>query len=259
VAVLGDSFVWGDGLENLDDVWAHRLESKLVARYGDAVEVMSWGRRGWSTYRQLEFLQGPGSEFDFDYLIIGYVSNDPHIPKVSMPRRMFVWHKIMKRLVPLIDNVVLLVLPATSNFLYSLPYFKNWGYGGWKRALYSNQNMENYALVLEELRNHLYQRGIKFVFIITPTMQDIPFDDQFNALFMRFDQLGIPYVDLRPDVADAFGKYSSQQIRNELWANPANSHPGVLLHDLYAEKAYDYLARQNNCCIRKLPRIGDGR
>lgn len=71
-----------DGVANLDDVWSHRLEGKLVAKYGGTVEVLSWSRKGWSTHRQLRFLKDSGSEFDF--LIVGHVSNDPHIPRISM-------------------------------------------------------------------------------------------------------------------------------------------------------------------------------
>ena len=245
IVVMGDSFVWGDGMADLDDVWNRRLEAKLIARYGDAVEVMSWGKRGWATYGQLEFLKGPGSEFDFDFLVVGYVSNDPHIWRKSMPRRLFIWQKIAKRVVPFIDNVVLLVSTTTNNLIYSLPYFKNWGYEGWKHALYSDENLKNYESILRELQAHLRSRGIDYVFVITPTMRDMPFDDEFDALLALFDRLGLPYLDLRPAVQAAFGGYSSAEIREKLWANPADGHPGTPLHELYAEETYNFLLKRD--------------
>ncbi|MBW1990491.1 MAG: SGNH/GDSL hydrolase family protein, partial [Deltaproteobacteria bacterium] len=51
VAVVGDSFVWGDGVPS-GESWSRKLERE-VARLAPHVEVMSSGRSGWSTSDQL--------------------------------------------------------------------------------------------------------------------------------------------------------------------------------------------------------------
>src|SRR4051812_13244556 len=38
IAVLGDSFIWGDGLP-YENIWSHKLETKLSAEY-DSLEVL---------------------------------------------------------------------------------------------------------------------------------------------------------------------------------------------------------------------------
>jgi len=53
--ILGDSFVWGDGLKKTHDIWSRILEAKLIERYGNKVEVISWGKRGWSSHNVLKF------------------------------------------------------------------------------------------------------------------------------------------------------------------------------------------------------------
>lgn len=243
VAVLGDSFVWGDGLENLSDVWSHRLESMLTTHHGDAVEVLSWGRRGWSTYTQLQFLKQTGVDFEIDFVMIGYVSNDSHVRGQSMARRTFIWDKIAWRITRLIPSVHQLVTWNVNNLLYSLPYFENWGYQGWLLALYTPENLKAYRTVLEELREHLAERGIPVVFVLTPTMQDLPLRGEIDAVLALLDELEVPYVDVRETIEQAFGHYGPARIRAELWANPVDAHPGVPLHAIYAEAAYDYLMR----------------
>lgn len=241
IAVLGDSFVWGDGLSDLSAVWSHRMEDRLVELFGDDVEVLSWGKRGWSTFSEVDFLQSEGSEFDIDLLIIGYVSNDPHIPGESMPRRMFVWDKVAMKALPFIDNVIHLVSTTMNSFLYSLPYFHNWGYEAWKRELYSDANLARYELVLKTLQEHLKERQVDYLFVITPTMQDPGYADQFVKLLDLFERLGVPYLDLRPVLESRFGDYSASRVRRELWANPADGHPSEVLHEMYAEETLRYL------------------
>lgn len=241
IAVLGDSFIWGDGVPNLDDVWTHRLEAKLIQEFGDTVEVLTWGRRGWSTHRQLAFLQGEGSEFEIDYLLVGYVFNDPHIPERSMPRRTFVWDKVVKKMLPFLKNTTLVVTDVINNALYSLPYFDNWGYWGWQRQLYSDENLEKYEVILRDLQRVCQDREIEYQFVITPSWHTRELRSEAIPLLEIFDSLGIPYIDLRPAFDDAFGGFSAKQVREELWANPADSHPSPRLHGFFADEVFDFL------------------
>ena len=55
VAVLGDSFIFGDGVA-YDFIWSHKLEKSITKNY-PKIEVLSWGRNGWSTKQQYEFLK----------------------------------------------------------------------------------------------------------------------------------------------------------------------------------------------------------
>ena len=67
IAVLGDSFIWGSGLD-YEQIWSHKLERKLLAEY-DSIEVMSWGLCGWSTLDEFNFYKEHGKDFDIDLLM----------------------------------------------------------------------------------------------------------------------------------------------------------------------------------------------
>ena len=74
VAVLGDSFVYGDGLHN-EDRWSVRFEKLLRVRHPD-LQVLHWGRNGWSTFDEFNFLKQYGGALGVDLLLVGFVTND---------------------------------------------------------------------------------------------------------------------------------------------------------------------------------------
>ena len=239
IAVLGDSFVYGAGLADPNDIWSHVLEKKIRTEYGDSVEVLSWGRNGWSTYDEFRFLKGWGSAFDIDYLVIGVIHNDPHIPGISMPRRNFVWHKLAQQL-PFFKNTIRFLSNYLNEALYHLPYFSDWGNIGWRNALYSEENLRAYENMLGEFKNHLESHEINYVFVSTPTLGDSAFRKYYELLLNVFDRKDIRYLDLYPKVVETFGHYNGKQIRQKLWANPVNGHPGQRLTMLYAESVFEY-------------------
>lgn len=240
IVVLGDSFVWGDGIRDQDDIWSHILEKKINEKYGDSVEVLSWGRNGWSTYAELEFLKGPGSDFEFDFLILSFVMNDLHIPKVSMPRRSFIWHKVAWRLSPF-KNTTRFLSEQLNQFLYSLPYFKNWGYEAWQRSLYSEDNFRRYKEVIKELNRYLVKNNIQYLVVGVHTVKKSDIKNERGLLAEMFKENNMPYIDLHLEVMNRFGHYDNVKIRKELWANPINSHPARPLSELYADSTLDYL------------------
>ena len=242
IAVLGDSFIYGDGLADKADIWSHILERRFNEKYGNSIEVIHWGKNGWSTHRELQFLKNQGSEFEIDFLIIGLFGNDLHISGTSMPRRYFIWHKIVRQ-TPLFKNTARFLSDNINNALYSLPYFKNWGSIGWRKALYSEENLRAYERILLDLKKHLEAKGIDYLFVFTPTL-DETYREGYKLLSKVFDRNSMPYLDLSPKVWETFGGYSVEQIRQELWANPGNSHPAKPLTTLYADTVFKYFQNQ---------------
>ncbi len=70
VVVLGDSFVWGDGLDP-EIRWPSKFEKLVNCR------VFPFGKNGWSTIEYLGFYEQHLRRLDFDYLLISIVENDP--------------------------------------------------------------------------------------------------------------------------------------------------------------------------------------
>ncbi len=75
IAVLGDSIVWGHGLE-LQDTFAKQLESMLNEISGQRFEVLNFGVSGYSTQQEVELYRVKAKQYDPDLVIVGYCLND---------------------------------------------------------------------------------------------------------------------------------------------------------------------------------------
>jgi hypothetical protein len=79
ILVVGDSYVWGAGVADLQAVWPDRLEEVLNVRHGiDAYTVSKLGRGGASFMDYAEWLTPEVIEqFRPELIVIGYHVNDP--------------------------------------------------------------------------------------------------------------------------------------------------------------------------------------
>jgi hypothetical protein len=75
IAMLGDSIVWGHGLE-LQDTFAKQLERMLNENTNKTFEVLNFGVSGYSTRQEVELYRVKASEYDPDLVIVGYCLND---------------------------------------------------------------------------------------------------------------------------------------------------------------------------------------
>ena len=230
IAVLGDSFIWGDGVD-YDTIWSHKLEKKLLEQY-DNIEVLSWGQNGWSTKDELDFLKKEGIKYNIDLLIVGFVTNDPDLHNI--PQEQLVLTPAKK------------YFPNSVAFLTSYinriteMYFPEYGYTNWEDKLYSDNNLLNYRKVLEELFTFCQTKNIKLLFILTPNNYYEYFIDKYNKVIPIFQNIGINYLNLYPIIYKELHTYNPRK----LWANPANGHPGELVTSLYANEIFKYLMSQ---------------
>jgi|GEM_PF-2047006 len=77
ILVIGDSFAWGDGYSNINNVWWSQLERELRRRGHDRVEVIGAGACGASTRDQIARADGLVETYDPDLVIWGFCHNDP--------------------------------------------------------------------------------------------------------------------------------------------------------------------------------------
>ena len=62
----------GDGLK-ITDTWPYKLRISVDCN------VYPFGKNGWTSVEQFEFYDKALKNLEFDYLIVGVVSNDPHL------------------------------------------------------------------------------------------------------------------------------------------------------------------------------------
>ena len=165
IIVLGDSFVWGQGLK-IEKRWVSNLQNKIDCA------VFPFGKRGWSTYEYLGYYDEHLRQLAADFIIVGLVSNDPH-PRGKYKNYYF--HKDL--MIRSNDNDIanltsLNFLKTYRNEFQALDYFnqvvKNffdtqtngygsinsppiveYGYQNWERRLYEKDLLQPWIQALE--------------------------------------------------------------------------------------------------------------
>ncbi|MFA6318010.1 MAG: SGNH/GDSL hydrolase family protein [Elusimicrobiota bacterium] len=233
VVVLGDSYVWGDGLAAAT-TWPHLLRERLEAARPGRFEVLSWGLCGWATVHQLVFLEKHGDDFKPDAVLVGFVSNDPDMLD-RRQRRIDPngppWSWLAK---PFPRGAAFLSGHVEALLSRFLP---GWGYERWEDGLYTAENLERYDETLAALQAWCSARRTRLVFLLTPNADYGRNRRRFDALLPLLRERGIEHRDLLPPVSERFAGRSERS----LWANPANPHPCPAMHALFAEQAADLL------------------
>lgn len=235
IAVIGDSFIWGHGVP-YDDVWSHRLARRIAEESPD-VEVMSWGRNGWQTLHQLEFMQKHGVDYDIDLLVVGFVTNDPDVGAIPKKRLMWQESALVKAIAKVLPNVTSFIADHINAMLYR-SFLKDYGYAAWEDSLYSEENLQRYARVLQVFSHFCRSNDIRMLFVLTPSNHDRGrYEGKYRKIRPLLENAGIEYLDLLPVVQQEFGQYGLR----ELWANPVNGHPNPEVNEIFAREVFDYL------------------
>lgn len=77
ILALGDSYTWGDKIASSDSTWPALLEAVLRREVAETpVEVLNWGRNGFTTANQAELLRRLGWQADPDLVLVQFGIND---------------------------------------------------------------------------------------------------------------------------------------------------------------------------------------
>lgn len=237
IAVLGDSFVWGDGVD-YDTAWGHKLEKRVLQKYPN-IEVMSWGHNGWSTLGEFDFLQKTGISFEIDYLIVGFVNNDPDINEYEQKNLVWQLSPSLKLAQALLPNTIDFLSAHINNILERY-FFKDFSYASWIQKLYSAENLKKYGILLANLSQFLNEQHIPVLFVLTPNDPSPDYRIQFDQIISLLTDAKIENLDLYPAVEKKF-KGNKGRL---LWANPANGHPNGQVTEVYANEVFDYLEKE---------------
>ena len=228
IAVLRDSFIWGDGLP-YEKVWSHKLERRLEMNY-DSIEVLSWGRCGWSTLDEFNFFKEHGKDYDIDLLIVAWVDNDPDMGKIPQQ-----YNGDAKGTYP----VRYFISPALAQSALNRDNIEA-GQVWWK-GIYSAENLKDYQVVLNEFHQYLEDSHVQSLVVMTMPGFGSEGLERFNRARPLIINAGFPCLDLYEPVKHKLGHYKP----SELQANPVNSHPGELLTEEFALEAGEYLSQNH--------------
>ena len=76
ILLLGDSVSWGDGMEDVRQVYPYLLEQRLNQEGKETYEVINSAVPGYSTFQQLRYLQLKGMDLNPDMIILQFCLND---------------------------------------------------------------------------------------------------------------------------------------------------------------------------------------
>lgn len=241
VAVLGDSFIWGVGVED-NVIWTNKLK-RLLNQTGMKAEVLNWGKPGWSTLDEFQFLKSEGIRYDFDLLLVGFVVNDP-VMDGSMHISFIYVGGIIDRLIIqplskyLFPNALSLLVDLANGFFDK--YF-GYGYANWLDKVYSPENLQQYKGLLKEMSEYCSSRHIRILFVMTPENHHPSLNKRFEQIIGLLDDAGIPYLNLYPEIYNRFHHLPN----SKLWANPADRHPGDMVTEVYARSLHQYLLKHS--------------
>ena len=244
LAVVGDSFTWGQGVENYQDRFSNILGQKLAERCGEPNRVKTYNlaQPGENISNYLDELKRM-NRFKFDGVIVGYYLNDIESGD-SIRNKQYCYqdlfrYKNNKLAATVIDNsysIQYLWTRINSRFIF--PKFNNACYKDSIQSKFDDPEIWlKHLISLKELFDYNQKRNIKTVVAIFPFLNQIGPDYpgyEITARITKFlDENQIPYVDL----TSAYSEYPAKN----LIANPHDLHPSELAHKVAAEKLFELL------------------
>jgi hypothetical protein len=252
VLVVGDSFVWGDGYANMNDLWWRQLERELRRRGYQDVEVIGLGSNGASTRQQLDRLRVALPRYRPDLVIWGYVTNDADegIVKQFDYQRLEkdavvgyharqVEHGWLRRLNFQLEQ------RRREKLLRTLPGPKRgYEYNEWELQLLEPANLSAYQQTLHEVAAFMREADTPYFFISLPSYpSEESLRPRYDPIKPIFARAGLSLLDILDDFIAAYP--AGTPLANDLgWGiTPANAHPGVVATRFYAREAADLLER----------------
>ncbi len=245
IAIMGDSFIWGAGVDD-SLIWSHQLQNKFND-HNLNVEILHWGVDNWSTKNELEFLHSNGFKFDTDMIIIGVVVND--VDNGRFPLYQFInkggkFYKILqKSILKIFPNSISFIIDNLNAFSDT---YLGYGYENWLKLNYEKDNLLIWREVIQDILLFGKAYNVDILFILTPENHSRFLKNYFNTLESILTELDANIINLYPVLENRLKEYSNRQ----LWANPADGHPGAKVTEFYAEYTFKYLL--SNRIIKQL-------
>lgn len=249
ILVMGDSFVWGDGYANMNDIWWRQLQRELTHRGYNDVEVIAAGLNGASTHEELEQARHLIRTYKPNLVIWGYVTNDPDERVIKEFDNHLVNGDAIVGTLKTLENKQ--IFPRVSALLNAARCQKvaqkmsgdTYGYEYilWGQKILEGRNFELYRKTVQELA--ALQSASKIPgFIIT--LPSVPRRDYFASNYHQviplFQAENIPAYNILNDYLKYYSALNLDPIYG--WRiNPANGHPAAASTYFHAVKAADIL------------------
>lgn len=238
IAILGDSFTFGDGLEDTADTYAKQLEKLLNREKEKKYEVMNFGMPGANSMDLLWIFQNKIMKYEPEIVIYGFFINDIEyldyntninycIPLGHSDWYSYDFFRIRA------SNIISRVRGIDTE--KSSLYFKDtlkpgyYGFGCFRR-------------IVQMMHEDSVKKNIKFLVFYVPYNKETYLEEEIYDALM---ELGIDAV---PNVSKTFSDYSRQINLTDkmIWVSAENRHYSKksnrvladILHQFLIERGY---------------------
>jgi hypothetical protein len=263
ILVLGDSFVWGDGYANINDLWWMKLSRALKER-GLQCSVIGSGHPGFSIKSQVKVLPSLIEQVKPDYVICQFIpddadsglvkgSNQPDWLQKARLRTSKYLPNLSEFLFPKIEQIVAIASKIGSN------YDATDNAGNSKdldQQFLEGESGKQFVKNLRSLKAICDGAKIPLQLVTLPTVPDDKYNtDHFAPVVKIARQNNITILDLSQGFADYCNQLKRKlpladlndlkRLQNILRINPANYHPSVALTTFYAKQTAESLIESN--------------
>lgn len=271
VLVLGDSFAWGHGYANMNDIWWRQLERELHRRGYRDVEVIAAGMQGINTRFELDMARRVIPRYKPDVVVWGLIPNDlDELSRMTpddldqkavfRPHRADRLESALRGLFPDLAYQLFQIRGASMRMARSGDAAKE-NPPSWEYQLVSGENWQSYRKTIKEVGVFLDSLDVPSFFLALP--YECPgstvdfnaikahYDKIFPPVKQEFDRNNVRFVDAFDNWIEAARKERNLFDRGILWfgINPANAHPNTWATRAYAVKAADVLERDYSNCL----------
>ncbi len=257
ILVMGDSYVWGDGYANMNDLWWRQLELELHKRGYTDLEVIAAGRSGWNTRWQFKLARKIVPILNQDIVIWGYVTNDPDEGVVSQatgpkPDKYIeemleqdTFYGLLERLQPCFPRLTYALKKFRKRKLLNVnppPSRLGYPYEIWELKILEEPNFSKYRKTIRELADNINHSGIPHFFVtLGGGFNYMKWWMRYKPVEKLFKAFGIPFYNNLDLTINHFSDEAYSPL--QLAINPANGHPGFILTNFYAKYVADILER----------------
>lgn len=248
ILVIGDSYVWGHGCINVNDLWWRQLERELHRRGYEDVTVIGAGWNGASTRIELSWIPQLMEKYKPDMVVWGYVPNDPdesENEKTAIERGTDLRGNDMQRT---LTDMFPHLYPYFMSIRYVASLNKGVGisssstYGDWLSALVHGKNFVEFQKTVQEWSKRTKSLPAPCVVMFLPMPFEKVYADSFAPVKQLLQQNGMPFVDMLGQLMAWYRALPTEkQDLQKLQINPGNGHPGSMINHFYAVETANLL------------------
>ena len=237
ILAIGDSFTYGEGIKQINDIYTEILESKLNDNNGTIqYEVLNVAQRGWNVKEYLSVLKDKGLSYQPDLVMIGFFMNDIEKDKSKRPKLCIIIPEFLHRKLSKYSYLYWHAfcrykdLKDTGKWVEYLHAYASPESNDWKRFVSYWLDILSLCKINE----------IKTLVLILPHNSNLDDSHPFLYVYRNVEDLS------KDNGADVLNLFPALKGHNpsDLHIGITDSHPNANAHQIYANEIYNFIKEQ---------------